>query len=571
MTANVNIEIAPQEQRAAHAERGAAVPADHRDVPGAEPGGPAGARARPWRTRRAATASAPASAVRAAARAARRTPARGCRRCRPAAAQDRCSSGRPGGRTGQQRPQATVAAGQERGPRGGAGGGNAGRPAQDGSGAQAQARRRRRQPGQGAGRGGGGRGGFDPNMTPEERRKRIEERMAQMTPEERERFQARMREGGGGRGGFGGGNREGGAGAGRSATATAAPGKVPAAQTAAQAGNRQGGAHRPAGRHPRDGTGRHDDRLAVRPAAGHREPRHGLAIREQAAQGLRLRLGVSDGTFTEVLNESDVPANAEVVTSMTTGLEQRNTNQNQRQQSADGPAARAARTRRSGRRRRRRRWRRWRSGPRLRSTPCPVISVKNLVKTYVVGEVTVRALRGCDFDVEPGEFVAVTGPSGSGKSTLMHILGCLDRPTSGNYFLDGKDVSKMSKDELARRAQPEDRLRLPGLQPAVAHDRARQRRAAAALQRQPEAQDRRAAQAGDGRARGGRPGHASPPLPEPVVGRPAAARRHRARADQRSRRSSWPTSRPATSTRAPASRSWASSSGSTSSAASPSS
>src|SRR5215217_7746466 len=79
----------------------------------------------------------------------------------------------------------------------------------------------------------------------------------------------------------------------------------------------------------------------------------------------------------------------------------------------------------------------------------PVISVRNLVKTYHVGEVTVRALRGADFDVLPGEFVAVTGPSGSGKSTLMHILGCLDRPTSGQYFLDGKDVSRMSKDELA--------------------------------------------------------------------------------------------------------------------------
>ena len=79
----------------------------------------------------------------------------------------------------------------------------------------------------------------------------------------------------------------------------------------------------------------------------------------------------------------------------------------------------------------------------------PVISVRNLMKTYVVGEVTVRALRGADFDVEPGEFVAVTGPSGSGKSTLMHILGCLDRPTSGTYELDGKDVSKMSKDDLA--------------------------------------------------------------------------------------------------------------------------
>jgi putative ABC transport system ATP-binding protein len=79
----------------------------------------------------------------------------------------------------------------------------------------------------------------------------------------------------------------------------------------------------------------------------------------------------------------------------------------------------------------------------------PVISFRDLVKTYHVGDHTVRALRGANLDVEEGEFVAVTGPSGSGKSTLMHILGCLDRPTSGTYVLDGKDVSRMSKDELA--------------------------------------------------------------------------------------------------------------------------
>ena len=78
-----------------------------------------------------------------------------------------------------------------------------------------------------------------------------------------------------------------------------------------------------------------------------------------------------------------------------------------------------------------------------------VISVKNLVKTYVVGEVEVRALRGINLDVQQGEFLAVTGVSGSGKSTFMHIIGCLDKPSSGQYFLDGQDVSRMSKDQLA--------------------------------------------------------------------------------------------------------------------------
>src|ERR671931_449786 len=79
----------------------------------------------------------------------------------------------------------------------------------------------------------------------------------------------------------------------------------------------------------------------------------------------------------------------------------------------------------------------------------PVIAVKNLIKTYQVCEHVVKALRGVNLEVWRGEFLAVTGPSGSGKSTFMHIVGCLDRPTSGQYLLDGQDVSRMSKDALA--------------------------------------------------------------------------------------------------------------------------
>ena len=78
-----------------------------------------------------------------------------------------------------------------------------------------------------------------------------------------------------------------------------------------------------------------------------------------------------------------------------------------------------------------------------------VISVRQLVKTYVVGDHQVKALRGVNLEVPRGEFLAVTGPSGSGKSTFMHIVGCLDKPTSGHYFLDGQDVSQMTKNDLA--------------------------------------------------------------------------------------------------------------------------
>jgi putative ABC transport system ATP-binding protein len=78
-----------------------------------------------------------------------------------------------------------------------------------------------------------------------------------------------------------------------------------------------------------------------------------------------------------------------------------------------------------------------------------LISVIDLAKVYRVGEVSVHAIRHIALDINAGEFVSVLGPSGSGKSTFMHILGCLDQPTSGRYILNGRDVSQLSDDELS--------------------------------------------------------------------------------------------------------------------------
>jgi putative ABC transport system ATP-binding protein len=79
-----------------------------------------------------------------------------------------------------------------------------------------------------------------------------------------------------------------------------------------------------------------------------------------------------------------------------------------------------------------------------------LIELEGIKKTYVQGELKTEVLKGINLQVERGEFLAIIGPSGSGKSTLMYIMGCLDKPTEGRYILDGKEVSRLSDDELSR-------------------------------------------------------------------------------------------------------------------------
>jgi HlyD family secretion protein len=229
-----------------------------------------------------------------------------------------------------ERPQVSLETGTPRqgrqNPDGGQGRPSAGgQPGADGGGPRA---------GDGSG-GRGGRGGFDPNMTPEERRKRMEERMAQMTPEERTAFQERMKA----RGGFGGGNGPGGFGGNREGGGGRGMGQG-GERTGAQAqGANRGGANRTGqGAAP----GQSESRTMSSGATTIDSlfaPIQVLETRGTAWQYenkqlkmLRLRLGVSDGSFSEVLNETELPANAEVVTSMVTGLEQRPTTPGQQQQ-----------------------------------------------------------------------------------------------------------------------------------------------------------------------------------------------------------------------------------------------
>ena len=80
----------------------------------------------------------------------------------------------------------------------------------------------------------------------------------------------------------------------------------------------------------------------------------------------------------------------------------------------------------------------------------PVIDIHGITRSYTMGDETLHVLKGIDLQIHPGEFLAIMGPSGSGKSTLMNIFGCLDQPSSGEYYLDGADVSKVSERDLAK-------------------------------------------------------------------------------------------------------------------------
>lgn len=79
-----------------------------------------------------------------------------------------------------------------------------------------------------------------------------------------------------------------------------------------------------------------------------------------------------------------------------------------------------------------------------------LLEMKNITKSFRMGDSTIEILKGISFSVEPKDYLSITGPSGSGKSTLMHLIGCLDTPTSGTYTIEGEDVSHMSSDQLAR-------------------------------------------------------------------------------------------------------------------------
>ena len=182
-----------------------------------------------------------------------------------------------------------------------------------------------------------------------------------------------------------------------------------------------------------------------------------------------------------------------------------------------------------------------------------ILEARDLVKRYPLRAGSIDVLHGVSLSVEQGEFVAIMGASGSGKSTMLHLLGGLDRPTSGEVVIDGVNISQLDDEQRDADATRQDRLRLPVLQPHSAAERGGERGAAlpdrrGVAGRPPRTRGRAAGAGGPGR-QGRSSGRISCP-PASSSGSPWPAPWHPARP------SSWPTSRPATWTSRPAPRSW---------------